>query len=447
MDSHSQAPDRFPVGTTVFDFTLLFRAVGIALWQPARIALALAGVIATVLLGMGLDAVWPSGSTPVAIHTGGQWVTESALYGQLADAQGVRAVIDDAIADNRRVHESGVFKELLLHVRLTEDRCISAVFGLDPRALFAAGRDALMAIAWLVSMHAVFAILYGLGLAMIWGFVGIGISRGVSLAVARNDEPSIGDYRRACMSQWMQAATIPLLPVMVILSGAIALWVFGLVGAIPVVGNVIVGILFPLVILGGGIMALVMVLGVLAIPMAPFGIAAAGSDAGDAIVDSAGFVVKRPVKTLFYYGVAFVVGVIAFAALKWLVALSLWCGGNALGTTMDLGAASIEAKTADATLPGKLESMWIPPSPSGDSPFYGTPTDSALTGTSWLGRGMIRLWLMFAWGVLAAFAVSYFYASAGIAWFLLRRDVDHMDITEVIAEIADKESGSVSAVS
>ncbi|MCB9852549.1 MAG: hypothetical protein H6819_05600 [Phycisphaerales bacterium] len=447
MDSHSQVTDRRPAGSTFFDFTLLFRAFGIAIWQPARLALALAGVIASVLLGMGLDAAWPASASPVALHVNDHWVTESGLYRQLADSRAVRSTIGEMIVADNRVHASGVFKELLLQVRLTEDRCIAAVFGLNPGALFAAARDAFMAIAWLVSMHAVFAILYGLGLVVIWGFVGIGICRGVALAVARNDEPSLREYRQVCKSQWMQAATIPVLPLMVVLASAIALWIFGLVGAIPFVGSLIVGVLFPIAILGGVIMAMAVILGALALPLAPFGIAAAGSDAGDAIVDSAGFVVKRPVKSLFYYAVAFVVGVIAFAALKWIVALSLWCGGKALGTTMDLGAASFEAKTADAAAPGMLEAMWIPPSPAGESPFYGTPTDLTLTGTSWLGRHLIRLWLMFTWAVLAAFAVSYFYASAGIAWFLLRRDVDHTDITEVIAEIADKESGAGSAVS
>ncbi|HPF40908.1 MAG TPA: hypothetical protein P5081_10815 [Phycisphaerae bacterium] len=446
MDSNAKVQARRGVGPTFFDFTLLFRAVGIALWQPTRLLLALGGVIASVLLGLGLDAVWPASASPVAVRVAGHWTTESALYAQLADSQSVRSAMGEAVVAGGETSASGVFRELLLQSRLIEDQCLSGVFGLDPRGLLAAGRAALMTIAWLVSMHAMFAILYGLGLSAIWGFVGVGICRGVALAVARNDEPSLREYRDVCASQWMQGAMIPMLPVLLILATTIGLWLFGLIGAIPVAGKLIVSVAFPIVILGGAIMAIALTLGVAAGPMAPYGVVAGGADAGDAIVGAASFVVERPVKTLFYYAVSFVVGVVAFAALKWLVALSLWFGGGALGMTMDIGAAPADS-AGGAPHVGTLEALWTSPSLSGASAFYGTFPATELGGASWVSRQLIRLWLMLTWGVLAAFAVSYAYAATGISWFLLRREVDHTDITEVVDENADKESGSRSVVS
>lgn len=447
MDSTTPPTDRRFGGSTLFDFTLLFRAMGVALWPPTRILLALVGVIASGLLGLALDAVWAEGSSPVEVRMDGHWVSEAALYQATPDASGVRAVIAQEIAVEHPTRIRGVFELVLEQLRLTEDRCIAGVFGLDFRELLRAGRELLTLIAWLISMHSVYAILFGLGLAAIWGFVGIGICRGVSLAIARNDEPTLAEYRDTCKARWGQAALIPLLPILVMLGAAIALWAFGLLGAIPMFGGLIVGVLFPIVIFGGLVIGFAMVLGVAAMPMAPYGIVAAGEDATDAVFNTVSFIVARPVKTFFYYLVAFVVGVIAFAAIKWLISLSLWCGGSVLGMTMNVGPASIDGAAADVARPGALDAVWTPPNPAGNSAFYGTFPQFELAGSSWASRGMIRLWLMFSWAVLAAFAVSYGFASAGIAWSLLRRDVDGTDITEVIAENADKESGTGSAVS
>ncbi len=448
MDSSTSASDRHVGGSTLFDFTLLFRAVGIALWHPTRMLLALVGVMASVLLGFGLDAVWPADASPVSVRMAGdRWVSESELYLVSADVGIVRTRLSEAVAADFETRRVGAFSLLFTRLRVCEDRCIAAVFGLDVPEMLTAARELLLTIAWVVSMHSVFAILFGLGLAAIWGFVGVGIARGVALAVAGNDGPTTREYVDTCRTQWMQAATIPLLPVVVMLAAAIALWLLGLVGAIPGIGALLVGVLFPLVIIGGAIIAFAMIFGAASLPLAPYGIVANGADATDAILNAADFVFRRPVKTLLYYFVAFVVGIVAFAAIKWLVSMSLWCGGGALGMTMNTGDASVAAEAADSNAMGDLDAVWIPPSLTGRSPFYGTITPFDLSGASWASRGLIRLWLMFVWALLAAFAVSYFYASAGIAWFLLRREVDLTDITEVVAEIADKESGSSSAVS
>lgn len=450
MESTTPEGDRRTRGSTFLDFALLFRAVGIALWPPTRLVMALAGVIATGLLGLALDAVSPASSSPAIVHVNHRWVSEAGLYNQKADAHAVRLAVSDLVAAGGERQTSGVFKQFLFQLRTTEDRCIAGVFGLDPREIIGVGRDLLVLVSWLVAMHSVYAIFFGLGVIAIWGFFGIGISRGVAVAIARNDEPSVAEYADMCKSQWTQAATLPLIPAVVILAAAIALWIFGLIGAIPFAGKLIVGVLFPIVIFGGAVMALSLVLGAAAIPMAPSGIAASGDDAMDALGKAASFVFSRPVKTLFYYFVAFVVGVIAFAALKWLIALSLWCGGSALRMTMDVGGASVAHPTsapASTAAPGALDALWIPPSPSGATPFYGTFPGFELEGASWASRGLIRLWLVFTWACLAAFAASYFYASAGIAWFLLRRDVDRTDITEVDDENADKDTGAGSAVS
>ena len=47
---------------------------------------------------------------------------------------------------------------------------------------------------------------------------------------------------------------------------------------------------------------------------------------------------------------------------------------------------------------------------------------------------------LLVWAALAAFAVSFAYASAGISWFILRRDVDRTDITEVSEVDVDEDA-------
>src|SRR5690606_19983322 len=118
----------------------------------------------------------------------------------------------------------------------------------------------------------------------------------------------------------------------------------------------------------------------------------------------------------------------------------------AVGATMNLGSPVLTEGAADGA-PDKLNAIWTAPAPSGAVPFYGAFDASRLGGTSWFASGLVRGWLMLVWGLLAAFAVNLVYASAVIAFLLLRRDVDRTDMTEVATEFADKGQGSVDAAS
>jgi len=426
---------------SVFDFTLLFRAVPLAA-SPTRLAFALAGVVATVLLGWVLDAAWPASSSAVTVQTGGAWVTEAGLYARQSGAQNVHRAVEAAVELGATKQTQGVFDTLLFELRGVEDQLIAGVLGLRPAQALAALHRVLDTAAWLIAMHPLFAILFGLGAAAIWGFVGLAIARGVALEMATGEGSGPRESLDFARSRFLDGLSICVVPAVLLLVIAIGLWLLGLIGAIPFVGDIAVGIAFPLAVFAGAIMAAIIVLGLAALPMAPYVIAVGDADAVDALSDSASFVWRRPVRTAVYCVFALVVGVVAFALVKWFIALALWCGGSALGATMNIGAPSL-ADAAAGAAPGKLDAIWRAPTPSGATPFFGSFDDASLAGASWLARGLFRVWLMLLWALLASFAVCLFYNSAGIAFLLLRRHVDRTDITEIAVEAP--ESGHESA--
>ena len=430
---------------TFLDFTLLLRAVPLAL-SPTRLAIALIGVVATVAWGSLLDAVWTEASSPAVARLADRWVSEPHLYADLGGRSGAQAAIEAALSDGEGIRSQGAFDALLLELRWIEDGFISGTLGARPTQLVDALGRVVTVAAWLISMHPFYAVLFGLGLVAIWGFIGVALSRSASMEMATDERLSAGAALSFARQRFMDGVGIFLAPLVILLTAAVGLWLFGLIGAIPYLGELVVGLGFPLVILGGLLMAGILILALVAMPMAPCGVAVNDSDALDSLMVSGSYVVQRPIKTLVFFITAVVISVIAFALLKWFIALALWCGAGAVGATMNLGSPVLTEGAADGA-PDKLNAIWTAPAPSGAVPFYGAFDASRLGGTSWFASGLVRGWLMLVWGLLAAFAVNLVYASAVIAFLLLRRDVDRTDMTEVATEFADKGQGSVDAAS
>lgn len=427
---------RHTATSNFLDFTMFRRTVSLAL-SPTRLAIALAGVIATVALGNALDRVWPAASSPVVVHIDSGWMTEADIYETHSGSEDVRAAIDAAIAGGTEWRSQGAFETLLFELRVAEDKLIAGVVAIRPGQLLAALAGCMSVVAWLIAMHPLYAIFFGLGLAAIWGFAGVALARNITFTVATGDGLTLRESIEFARSRIADGFFIFLSPAIGLLAIAVVLWLFGLLGAIPYFGELGVAVAFPILIVGGAMMAAIIVLGTAALPMASSAVAVGDSDAIDALTICGSYVWQRPIKFIVYFVVAAILGVVAFALAKWLIALALWCGGSAVGATMNFGSPTL-AENAAAQSVSKLDAIWNAPSPSGSVPFYGTFDQSKLSGTSWLASGIVRAWLMLLWGLLAAFAVCLLHASAGIAFLLLRRDVDRTDITEVAVEFADK---------
>ena len=285
---------------------------------------AFCGVVVTCLAGVGLDAIWPSGSQPALSQVGEVTVTELDAYlAAPASAITTTEAWIKTLGEAGAVQRIGAFTLLLQHTRSTVNAIAASVLRVDPGGVldgFVRGFDGL---AWLLAMHTGYAIVFFVILIAIWGFFGGAVSRAAVLDVSRDEKISLREALSFAKSRYLNFAAAPLIPVGFILVGAVALWLGGLIGAIPAVGEIFVGLAFFIALLIGFLIALVIICGTVGLPLLMPAIAADNLDALDALSTTYSFVGARPWKTAFYGLLAVCYGAVCMVLLKLFVMLML----------------------------------------------------------------------------------------------------------------------------
>lgn len=418
----------------------LFRACRVAL-APGKLFPAFCGIVATILAGYALDAIWLSNQQPAVAGSGEQGFNELTYYLGIGGgaAEATRSWIE-GLGEPGDIQRVGVFELLLLHARGTANQISESVLRADVGGILGGFKAGVGGIAWLVSMHPGYAILFFLIGIAIWAFFGGAISRSAILDIAQGDQITLGEGFAFARKHFTKFATAPIIPIAVALIFAAMLWIGGAVGAIPAVGELFVGLFFILALIAGLIIALVMIIGVAGFPLMAPGVAADNLDAWDAVSAAGSYVFHRPWKLAFYGLISICYGGLCLVLLKLFVALALWCVGQCAGASMNWGDAyAYDAAGEKVPVASKLDAMWQAPTPTGNNPFYGTFGEGPLRGVSWFSQICLKIWIFAVWGLVAAFVASFYYSSSGIIYLLLRREVDLTDFEDVYLEEADKD--------
>lgn len=427
IDWHESAP-----------FIRLFEALPVSLTSVAAMCAAFLGVALTLVLGMGLDWVWPN--KPLAVS--GQ--TELSVY--MTGGADAGAWTAERLKENKDAPRLGVFELLVNHASQTLRHLSDAVLAVSPGGVLASVRFGLGSLWWLLSMHPWYALCFGLPALLIWGVCGGAISRAAVLAVARDEVVNRRDALNFAMKRASSLFGAAVTPLIVLGLIALALYIGGWIGAIPWIGEILVGLFFAIVLLFGLLAAITMVSAVAGFPMLAAAVVSEDRDAWDALQSVVSFAWRRPWKLAFYYFVALAYGGFCFWAAKWLLTLALWAGGTFLGASMNTGDAFGKPAGTDKTrIEHKLDAMWLAPGVTVDRPFYGVVTDVELHHGSRFARWMINLWTVLLRTAFAAFVASFFYTSASIIFLLLRREVDYTDISEVYVESSERAFGAAAS--
>jgi hypothetical protein len=227
--------------------------------------------------------------------------------------------------------------------------------------------------------------------------------------------------------------TAPLLPIGMIALVGILLLLGGVFMAIPFIGEVIGALALPLGLLGGFIIALVLIGflagGSLFYPT----IAVEGSDSFDAMSRSYSYIFSKPWKALFYALIAFVYGALCYLFIRIFALLVLKSTRTFISAGTDMftdraGTGSVDASKLEAMWSNPtFEHLWRPPSPLGMQNFEA------------FGAWFITLWVALVIAALVGFVISFFYSASTIIYFLLRRDVDATDLDDVYVEEEESE--------
>ncbi len=289
-------------------------------------------------------------------------------------------------------------------------------------------------IAWLITEHYVYAILFLAFALAVWALFGGAIHRMAALQAARGEKISVAQALKFSISKFGSFVTAPLLPLAIILGIGVLMALFSLiVFPMPIIG----GLVFFLLLLGGLAIAFLLVGLVAGGPLMYPTIAVEGSDSFDAISRSFTYVISRPWRSALYGLIALVYGTITYLFVRLFVYLALagthffikwfiWWGGQSLGQDAD-----------------KIDVLWI--APTFDN-LWGTHNWQAMSTLESIGAFFISVWVFLLAASVAGYVMSFLASSSTIIYLLLRRQVDATDLDDVYIDEAEEPGPAVTEV-
>lgn len=266
-----------------------------------------------------------------------------------------------------------------------------------------------------------FALLCGLWALIVWSLFGGIITRMAALQLGREERASLGECWHHALSKWSSYFSAPLYPLVAVALLTLPMIVGGLVAAIPNIGLVVAGILWPLQMLAALLVTLVLVGLLFGWPLMWATIGTEESDSFDALSRSYGYVYQRPLHYVFFVSLAAVLGyavwwlVMKFASLVayFTVWSAAWgCGSDRAGEIV----ATVNPLVRVQILPG-----WPVEHTAG----------SPLLGMDYFGAGLIAMWLGLVFVAALSYGYSYFWTVSTAIYLLLRLELDGNELDDV----------------
>ncbi|MFM9025620.1 MAG: hypothetical protein ACKON7_09830 [Planctomycetaceae bacterium] len=385
------ATDQDPGGTVVHEvrwaealpWWLLFRAAGAA-FSPTVILLAALGALATWGGWSAADQLGLAGVDPAADAIAAAKGDDLALTLPAGSAGA-----GDALLPSRRAVPWLVgLVDRLPPVAADVARLVTVPF--RPSASLRQVGGALARIGWFV---------------LVWSIFGTAITRHVALKLVGEDAPGVVGATLFGSRKWTSAFN----SVLFVLAGIAALSIPGAILGLVMRtgwGLAAAGAVWPLVLLGAVILA---ILAVGLVAGWPLMVAAVGVERGDsfqAISTAFSYLYQRPLHYAFYSAVALVVALPALAAAGVFADLTgtfaMWAASFGMG----------HERTAEV-----LEGL----------------TKAGPAAGAW-GVRAIGFWTRGLEWLLSSFGWGYFWSIATAAYLVLRRDVDGTELDEVVID-------------
>lgn len=240
--------------------------------------------------------------------------------------------------------------------------------------------------------------------AAVWGFFGAAITRGALWQLTREEPASFGAVTRHATKRWFSYFTAPLLP----LGGVLLVTIFlSLLGLMMRASLLFGGLFWPLALIGGIAMAVLMVGLLFGWPLMHATISAEGSDGFDALSRSYSYVYQRPIHFLFYVVAASALGYVGLMFVQFFAGLVI----KLTAWSVSWGSGAELLRTA-----------------------FGGGSQEGLAGHDRWGASLFTFWHGCVTLVVIGFAFSFFWTAISAIYLLLRHDADGAEISEIFQE-------------
>ncbi len=248
---------------------------------------------------------------------------------------------------------------------------------------------------------------------VVWAIFGGAITRIAAVQFARDEQVGLRSALKFALGKFLSYLSAPLLPA----AGIGVFWalclLLGIVGRVPLFGDILVGALWGIPLLLGLLMSLVLIGVAVGWPLMYVAISAEGSDAFDGFSRTYSYVYSRPWHYLWFTVVASAYGSVVIVFIISFAGLSVFLASRSVASGIGADAAANLFQAA----PVLFENV--------------SPADEDFESSITLGTQFVGVWLHIVSLFVAGFVYSYFWSASTIIYFLLRQSDDATDLDEV----------------
>jgi len=384
-----------------FLFPKIFQAFRMSI-QPTKLILAFLALATVCLTGRFMDlhetvVVAPNGMSELSTYLSQGSVEEHIeLFTDTGERRGVFTTLWNFGAE--RFHDA--LKALAQGDALSTTQNVAACF---------------VALVWAFRHHTVYSVIFFAVTLAVMSLAGGAICRIAALQFAQGEKPGLTESVRFSVRKFYSLLTAPItmIAIMTVIGAFIIL--LGLVGNIPWVGELSVGLFLPLALMAAALIAVIGI-GILGGFNLMFPtIAYEDSDCFDAISRSFSYVYAAPWHMGFYTLTAVVYGAICYAFVRFFSYLLLQI------TYFFLQLGFLQHNE-------KLTAIWPQPN---FTDFLGSTAASPMNWSTSAATFLIYIWVLFVVGLMVSFLISFYFSANTIIYALMRNRVDKTALDEI----------------
>jgi len=348
----------------------------------------------------------------IAIH----WKTLAIAFLAVAVICFVGWIMDlIAVAASGPQIESGVFSRLWYIAIGSFNGALASLFAFNALGVAEYIAGYFSAVGSTFKEHYIYCIIFcAIKLAVI-SVCGGAICRIAALQFTRGEKPGLTEALRFSTKKFTSFFTAPLAPVGIIILVGVFIFLLGLIGNIPRVGEVIMGIFIFLALIAGGLITVVLIGTIAGFNLMFPAVACDGSDCFDSISRSFSYIYSKPWQMGFYTAVAAAYGAICYMFVRFFAFLLL----SVTYLILQFGILGDNSK---------LTAIWAGPR------FWSLLDPSSSTAANWtqsLAAFLVYLCLLAVIGLVVSFIISFYFSANTIIYALMRNRVDNTALDDV----------------
>ena len=349
------------------------------------------------------------------------------LHRYLADPQQVKSFVKEYKYKGKNI---GVSYTLWHFSAARFNEAVSYLFEFNFRGFAVQFALAGRTLQWAFTHHLLYSIIYFAAALAIIAVAGGAICRIAAFQFTGDEKTGMLDAVRFSLKwkNFFAFFSAPLAPVAIIVLFGLFVFLLGLIGNIPWLGELIIGICLIIALIAGILITLVLIGAIAGFNLMFPAVAYETCDGFDAISRSFSYVYAKPWRMAFYTAVATCYGAVCYLFARFFAFLLLTVTYEFLQFGLRVGS------TVEGV--GKLAAIWPRPS------FTNLLGSSAAMSLNWsesFSALLVHLTVLAIVGLVVAFVISFYFSANVVIYPLMRKLVDNVDLNEISTEPADTE--------